>query len=201
MQSRPEQHAICSAPAGTRPCSALDIAGATVANDGAVDSNYSQKTRQSEEGEDHKLATSRVIPVSSKMRFGTGGRVGLEFNTSAKREGRGLTNVCKATCREDSWLLSRFPSVSRWEVLFPNITAATSMTLHHLNDSPVVSTSTTAHSMSPKDVASLTARVVTCLEGIIVACCCCGADEVAVRCRSRMYVLKELKLVLCELFA
>ena len=73
--------------------------------------------------------------------------------------------------------------------------------LHHLNDSPVVSTSTTAHSMSPKDVASLTARVVTCLEGIIVACCCCGADEVAVRCQSRMYVLKELKLVLCELFA
>jgi hypothetical protein len=142
-----------------------------------------------------------VIPVSSKMRFGTGGRVGLEFNTSTKRGGRGLTNVCKATCTEDSWLLSRFPSGRLWEELFSNITAATSITLHHLNDSPVVSTSTTAHSMSAKDVASLTARVVTCLAGIIVACCRCCANEVAVLCRSRMYVLKELKLVLCEILA
>lgn len=43
VQSRPVQHAKCSAPAGTRPYSALDIAGATAANDGAVDRSYSQK--------------------------------------------------------------------------------------------------------------------------------------------------------------
>jgi hypothetical protein len=139
----------------------------------------------------HAYVTSRVIPVSSKMRFGTGGRVEPQFEDLARYRGRGLTNVCKAVCTCVSWPFEPTPpSMTARQLSFPNTSTATSMILHHFEDSPVVSTSTTAHSMSCKSVASLTARVETCkAEGTETAAGCCLL---------RMYNFSASKLLPCD---
>jgi hypothetical protein len=112
--------------------------------------------------------TSRVIPVSSKIRLGTEGRFGLGFEGLARWRGRGLTKVCNAV-----WTLAvPLPSMSLRQQFFPNTSTATSITLHHFDDNPVVSTSTTAHSTSFRSVSSVTARVDSCKCDETVAGCC-----------------------------
>ena len=95
----------------------------------------------------------------------------------------GLTSVCNAVHTSSCPAL-----LALLQLPLARTTAATSITLFHLNDSPVVSTSTTAHSMSFSGVASHTARVATCIAG--------GAGGGSARSCLQMYSFSALKLLL-----